>query len=265
MAYNVPTSGQIRIGRDLNRLIYNNSSNSSQLNFNTRRVREISVGLSTHGTTGFYKTDQVPYSSGAQRSASQYRGACNAWPWVENNTSAFNDQAYGRYVRAGNYRSDDFGDFYGTRTVYSSIATGTNTTSMVANSNSSSNAAINLVVYIGYLEPGDYKLWNSYSTYNAGTSYVIVRGYTGEDMTGTSSNYLYVSRSESWNGGWRDLGRTTGGADFTVNSTYPYCILDMECHNASSANYLIISANRKGSTNPVGQSAYLSNPNIERV
>ena len=47
MAYNVPASGQIRLGRDLNRLIYNDSSNSSQLNFNTRRVREISVGLST--------------------------------------------------------------------------------------------------------------------------------------------------------------------------------------------------------------------------
>jgi hypothetical protein len=246
-------------------LFYNDSNNTAQINFSTRRAREISIGLTTNGTTGFYKTDPIPYGTTAQRSASQYRGACNVWPWVEDNAFAFNDQAYGRYIKAGSNSSSDFGDFYGTRTVFGSIATGTNTTSMLANSTSGANAAINLVVYIGYLEPGDYKLWNSYSTYNAGTSYVIVRGYTGEDLTGTSSNYLYIQRSESWAGGWREFGRATGGADFTVNSTYPYCILDMECHNASTANYLIISANRKGSTNVVGQSAYLSNPNIERV
>ena len=262
MAYNVPTSGQIRLGRDLNRLVYNNSANTSQLNFNTRRVREISVGLTTHGTTGFYKTDQVPYASGSQRQATQYRGACNVWPWVENNSLAFNDQAYGRYVRAGTGRSDDFGDFYGTRTVYSSIPTGTNTSSMTANATGSANRAINLVVYIGYLEAGDYKLWCTHQAYFQGTSYWIVRGYTGEDMSGSSSNYLYINRSETWNGGWRS--RFNGGADFTVNSTYPYVILDVECHNTGSSTYLIMSMNRKGSTNVTGNTARVASPNIER-
>jgi len=253
MSYNIPTgSGQIRLGYDFNRCFYHGGSNSAQLNFNNDRIRNTSK-------TNLSSTD-TPYASGAQKNLSAYRGTTGCWGYLGTGTSSTvaGDQAYLQEVEAGghyiwgsvaarvrfnisgygnvDYQYADNGDYN----------SGT----------SNGNAAANIVAYLGYLEPGSYKVYANWRQYNAGYSYLIVRGYTSGYLSGSSSNYKYQANYH-FSGTFDNF--YYGGGSFTVNSTYPYVILDIECHNDNdyyNQNYIL----RKESS----LSTYNANPCVVR-
>ena len=126
------------------------------------------------------------------------------------------------------------------------------------------NTATNLVADFGYLEPGNYRVAFEGASYNTGVHYCIVRGYTGEHLSGSSSNYMYIQRNCYWDGGWdySHLGST--GSDFTVNATYPYVILSLETH-LNQNYYLNTIVSRKDTTSGDMNSNFKVNPNIWRV
>lgn len=257
----IPLSGQIRLGTDFNQQFYYGDSNSAQLNMNSQLMREYSIG-------GSSSADVIPYGSGAQRNLGMYRGGTGAYPWAgtTSTSTAASSQAYAltggggpgsktNYVKATNPNLIGTGaaDQGGVNIL--AQATGGNT--------SGSNTATNIVADFGYLEPGNYKVAFSGGSYNTGWHYCIVRGYTGEHLSGSSTNYKYVSRSCTWNGGWRVSNMGTNSS-FTVNSTYPYVIMSLETH-VDTNYYLNTSINRKDSSSQKGSASYIVNPHIWRV
>ena len=90
-------SAQIRLGRDFNQQFYYGDSNTAQLRMNDEMMRDYSIGGSTYGTsyTGI-TSDSVPFTSGAQRSLSMYRGGCGRYPdlLTTSSSTADNSQAY---------------------------------------------------------------------------------------------------------------------------------------------------------------------------
>jgi len=246
MSYNIPTSGQIRLGYDFNRCFYHGASNSAQLNFNDQKVRETSVSINQSSDTS--------YTSGAQKNLSAYRGATGARGWIGTTTSSnvSGDQSYQQEVEAG------------TGSATSRVAFNVDSTynrvdyQYAANGGTTGNTAANGVCYLGYLEPGNYQVGYYIRQYNAGYCYVIVRGYTTGYLSGSYSNYVYQSNYH-FSGSFDDF--ASGGTSFTTNSTYPYVILDVETHNDNqyfNRAYVLRKGNSYGSS-------YNANPYVKRV
>ena len=180
-------------------------------------VRETSVSIS--------QASDTPYASGAQKNMAAYRGATGARGWVGTSTTSVvaGNQTYTQGVEAG-----PSGSIKAARVAFNYTTSYTRVDYLYAASYSNGNTAANVVVYLGYLEPGNYKFGFYTRIYNSGTAYAIIRGYTSGYLSGSSSNYLYLSQSRS-SGSYANFASSSSA--FTVNSTYPYVILDIENHN----------------------------------
>lgn len=252
MSYNIPTSGQIRLGYDFNRCFYHNSANSTQLNMDNSLVRETSVSIS--------QSSDTPYTSGAQKNMAAYRGSTGSRGITRttSTTTTETDQTYQVYteVEPTIYSNAT------ARVVYNYDTTYNRVDYLYAQSQSGGsgggNTAANTVVYLGYLEPGNYQFGYYCRVYNSGTAYAIIRGYTSGLLSGSYSNYVYASKSWS-SGSYTDF--ASSGTSFTVNSTYPYVILDFECHN-NNEYFLRTQVLRKG--NNYG-TTYNANAFVKRV
>ena len=259
-------SAQIRLGNDFNQQFVYGDNNTNQLNFNSEYMRQhYSIGIVTHGGSGGtnYLVDAIPKGSGVQRNLGMYRGGTGAFPFVDttSSTTARTSQAYARVTNVGTTS----GDIRKTNNLSGAGDGGTNIVGSYVSGSNSSNAAQSFACDFGYLEPGNYKFAFEGGSYNVGVHYGIVRGYTGEHMSGSSSNYVVVSKSCSWSGGWSTSNIGTIGADFTVNSTYPYVIIALETHNQNSY-YLATSVTRKDSTGNIkGNSNWVTSPNMWRA
>ena len=212
MSYNIPLTGQIRLGFDFNRVYFNNSSNSSQINMNDRHFRETS--------NDYASSDSIAYGSGAQRNLGQYRGVCNCWGWQETTVDATveDDQGY--------LRESDIGDVTTSTPVYSIF--GNMGYYYSASDDDTTNVSAANVLYVGYLEPGNYEANALLAIYNSGVSAIIVRGYTSGFLSGSSSDYILATTSRN-SGSWGTYG--INNSSFTVNSTYPYVIIAIESQN----------------------------------
>jgi len=233
MSYNIPTgSGQIRLGYDFNRCFYHNTNNSAQLNFDNELIRETSV---VYG-----QANDTPWTSGAQKNLSAYRGATGARGWLDNATNAETNQTYQSTFAGGTGSAS-------ARVAYNwSGSTDYNRVGYMyaANGGTTGNTAANLVVNLGYLEPGTYKVAYYIRIYNSGTTYAIVRGYSSGFLSGSYTNY--VLNSKGWSSGSYTY-MAASGSTFTVNSTYPYVIIDFEGHN-NNQYFLRSMVLRKGNT-----------------
>ena len=243
MSYNIPLTGQVRLGHDFNRCFYHGASNAAQLNFNNERVRNISKTNSP--------SSDLPFASGAQKNVGAYRGTTGAWGYTgtSSDTNVASDQQYQDEVEAG-------GNIFATLISRANYNVNDGTHNIVdyqyadngEQFGTAGNAAVNNVCYMGYLEPGNYYVYTNYRQYNAGYTYLIVRGYTSGYLSGSSSNYYYRSNYH-FSGSFDD---NFLGATFTVNSTYPYVILDIECHNDNiyyNRNYILRKASSYTSRN----------------
>ena len=263
-------SAQIRLGRDFNQQFYYGDSNTAQLRMNDEMMRDYSIGGSTYGTSYTNITsDSVPFTSGAQRSLSMYRGGCGRYPdlLTTSSSTADNSQAYALENSGGPAGRDSYIKATNPN-LYGSGAADTAGSNLIAQKVNGGyapqNTATNIVADYGYLEPGTYKVSFEGASYNSGTHYIIVRGYTGEHLSGSSSNYKLISRSCSWDGGWDYSHLGTTGSSFTVNSTYPYVIISLETH-LNQNYYLNTIVSRKDTTSSHMNSNYKVNPNIWRV
>lgn len=233
-------------------------------------MRDYSIGAITYGTTiGSNKTDSVPFSSGAQRSLSMYRGGTGRYPdlLTTNSSTAATSQTYAREDSAGPASRDSFVKTTNPNLIGSGQAdtAGSNLIAQYVNGGyAPQNTATNIVADYGYLEAGTYKVSFEGASYNSGTHYIIVRGYTGEHLSGSSSNYKLIARSCSWDGGWDYSHLGTTGSSFTVNSTYPYVIISLETH-LNQNYYLNTIVSRKDTTSSYMNPSYKVNPNIWRV
>lgn len=263
-------SAQIRLGNNFNQQFYYGDSNSAQLNMNAELMRDYSIGAVTHGSSiGSYVTDSVPFTSGAQRNLGMYRGGTGRYPDVQttNSTTAATTQTYAREASAGPASRKSWIKVTNPNMIGSGSAdpTASNVVAQYVNGGyAPTNTATNLVADFGYLEPGNYRVAFEGASYNTGVHYCIVRGYTGEHLSGSSSNYMYIQRNCYWDGGWdySHLGST--GSDFTVNATYPYVILSLETH-LNQNYYLNTIVSRKDTTSGDMNSNFKVNPNIWRV
>lgn len=262
----IPLSGEIRLGNHFNDQFFYGSSLTAQLNMGDSKLsQQYSIGAITHGVAaGSWQEDTVPSGTTTQRSLSQYRGGTGTYPTTNttSGTTADNGQDIALLGAGGSGSADGY--IRGSNNLAGiAVSPGTIVIAQYANGSTTNNTAHNLVHDVGYLEPGNYKVSYSGGTYYEGTHYLIVRGYTSPHLSGSSSNYVYNARSVGWSGGWS---ATLGSLEisFTVNSTYPYVILDLETHNQSSG-YLITSVNRKDSTTVRGGGSQIINPNIWRV
>ena len=232
MSYNIPTSGQIRLGYDFNRCFYHNTNNSAQLNFDNQLVRETSVV--------FGQSNDTPYTTGAQKNMAAYRGATGARGWLDNATNAETNQTYQSTFAGGTGTAGAQVAFnWSGSTDYNRVGY-----MYAANGGSGGNTAANLVVNLGYLEPGTYKVAYYIRIYNSGTTYAIVRGYSSGFLSGTFTNYVYNSKGWS-SGSYTNM--AASGSTFTVTSSYPYVILDFEGHN-NNQYFLRSMVLRKGNT-----------------
>lgn len=251
MSYNIPTSGQIRLGYDFNRCFYHNSANSTQLNMDNSLVRETSVSYS--------QASDTPYTSGAQKNMAAYRGATGS-RGITRTTSTTNIEANQTYVGYAEYEPSIWSNVVA-RAAYNVDTTYNRVDYLYAHADANANganSAANIVVYLGYLEPGNYQFGFYTRIYNSGTAYAIIRGYTSGYLSGSSSNYLYYSQSRN-SGSFANF--YSSGASFTVNSTYPYVILDFESHNNNNY-YMRVYVLRKG--NNYG-TTYNANAFVKRV
>ena len=261
-------SAQIRLGNNFNQQFYYGDSNSAQLNMNNEYMRDYSIGVYSYGESYTY-TDPIPFTSGAQRSLSMYRGGCGRYPDTEttNASVADNNQALAYESGGGPASFSSWAKTTNPNLIGTGSAdqAGTNIIAQYVNGNSTGqNSAANLVADFGYLEPGSYLLSFEGGHYNTGVHYCIIRGYTGEHLSGSSSNYRVITKNCSWSGGWTNSSLGTGGASFTVNSTYPYVIMSLESH-LDDPYYLNTAVNRKDTSNGQGATNRRVNPNIWRV
>ena len=265
-------SAQIRLGNNFNQQFYYGDSNSAQLNMNAELMRDYSNGGGTYGGTfpSYVNGDQIPFTSGAQRNLGMYRGGTGRYPdlLTTNSSTAATSQSYAREDSAGPASRDSFVKTTNPNLIGSGQAdtAGSNLIAQYVNGGyAPQNTATNIVADFGYLEPGNYRVAYQGSSYNSGKHYCIVRGYTGEHLSGSSSNYRYILINCSWDGGW-DYGHLgTSGADFTVNSTYPYVILSLETH-LNQNYYLNTILSRKDTVSSrMNTSAYKTNPCLWRV
>lgn len=252
MSYNIPLTGQIRLGYDFNRCFYHDSANSTQLNMDNSLVRETSVSI--------FQSSDTPYASGAQKNISAYRGSTGSRgiTGTTSGTLAETDQTYQLYAEI----EPSIYSIAIARVAYNYDTTYNRVDYLYAQSqsagNGGGNTAANVVVYLGYLEPGTYQFGYYCRVYNSGTAYAIVRGYTTGLLSGSSTNYVYASKN--WNSGiYTDF--ASSGTQFTVNSTYPYVIIDFECHN-NNQYFLRTHVLRKG--NNFG-TTYNANAFVKRV
>jgi len=261
----IPLSGQIRLGNNFNDQFFYGSSLTAQLNMGDSKLSQhYSIGALTHGyTSGSWQEDTVPSGTTAQRSLSQYRGGTGTYPTTETTSAGTADNSQAIALESAVGAADGY--VRGSSNLAGiAVSPGAIVIAQYANGSVSSNNAHNIVMDVGYLEPGNYKVSYSGGTYYEGTHYLIVRGYTAAHLSGSSSNYVYNARTASWSGGWSTNNIGSLEISFTVNSTYPYVILDLETHN-QSGGYLITSVNRKDSTTVKGNSNQIVNPNIWRV
>ena len=264
-------SAQIRLGNNFNQQFYYGDSNSAQLNMNNEMMRDYSVGGGAYGETNpnYITPDPIPMTSGAQRQMSMYRGGTGRYPDLDtrNLSVADNSQAYAYESGGGASSFHSWAKVTNPNMIGSGAAdpTATNVIASYVNGSSSGNTAANLVADFGYLEPGNYNFAFEGAHYNTGVHYCIIRGYTGEHLSGSSSNYYVLTRNCYWQGGWdySHLG-TTGAGPFTVNSTYPYVIMSLETH-LDDPYYLNTIVARKDSTSSNMNYKYFTNPNIWRV
>lgn len=255
----IPLTGQIRLGNDFNGQVYYGGSLTNQINMaNNILTRDYSRGPIGYGFTATnYDTDEINPTPTAQHNLGQYRGGTGTYPTSSTTTNATGDSS--QLVARENRIGSSAGDALFSGNIISGVDVGNNVVGQY-----NSGGAMNVVHEIGYLEPGNYKFTFSGGSYNEGSYYGIVRGYTGEHLTGSSSDYVFYSRVNTFSGGWRTGYLGTLGADFTVNATYPYVIISLECHG-SSAYYLATSVNRKVSTEFRGDSNRLVVPHVWRV
>lgn len=259
-------SAQIRLGNDFNQQFFYGDNNSNQLNMNAEAMRQhYSIGLVTHGgSSNFYVVDPIPKGSGVQRNLGMYRGGTGAFPFVDTTSHTTFQTSYA-YARVTNTGGTTTGDIRKTNNLPGAGDGGTNIVGSYVVGTSSTNAAQSFACDFGYLEPGNYKFAFEGGSYNTGVHYGIVRGYSGEHMGTSSTNYKVISKNCYWAGGWAVSNIGTAGADFTVNSTYPYVIIALETHN-QNAYYLATSVTRKDSTGNIkGNSGYVTSPNMWRV
>ena len=210
-------------------------------------VRETSVSYS--------QASDTPYASGAQKNMAAYRGATGARGWVGTGTTSVvaGDQTYTQEVEAG-----PSGSLKSARVAFNYTTSYTRVDYLYAAAYSKGNTAANVVVNLGYLEPGNYQFGYYCRIYNSGTAYAIIRGYTSGYLSGSSTNYVYRSLSRS-SGSYANF--VSSGSSFTVNSTYPYVILDIENHNNNQYFFRTLVL-RKG--NDYG-TTYNANPFVKRV
>jgi len=252
MSYNIPTSGQIRLGYDFNRCFYHNSANSTQLNMDNSLVRETSVSIS--------QSTDTPYTSGAQKNMAAYRGATGSRGITRttSGTLAETDQTYQLYDE---YEPSIYSNATA-RVVFNYDTTYNRVDYLYAQSQSAGsgggNTAANVVAYLGYLEPGTYSFGYYCRIYNSGTAYAIARGYTSGLLSGNFTNYVYDSQSRS-SGSYASFYHP--GRQFTVTSSYPYVIIDFECHN-NNQYFMRTQVLRKG--NNYG-TTYNANAFVKRV
>ena len=263
-------SAQIRLGNDFNQQFYYGDSNSTQISMNSEFMRDYSIGAVTYGTTiGSMATDTVPFASGSQRSLSMYRGGTGRYPDVDTTslTLADNGQHYAWESGAGPSSKNSWVKVSNPNMIGTGVAdsSGSNLVAQYVNGgNAPTNTATNIVADFGYLEPGTYNVAFEGASYNTGTHYCVVRGYTGEHLSGSSSNYKVISRSCYWAGGWDNSHLGTTGSSFTINSTYPYVIISLETHH--NQNYYINTiVSRKDTTSSYMNSNYKINPNMWRI
>lgn len=255
----IPLTGQIRLGRDFNSQFYHGSNDTAQNNLASANMRSVTRYYETTNYNGT-KTD-IPYGASAQRSMSDYRGTTGRFPDASTSVKPtdFTDQNIAYVNESSSFYGNGFA-----RPLYTNANWGTNVAASYASSSSDGdNWATNMVHYVGYLEPGTYQAYANMGIYNSGWTYVIVRGYSQPDMNGASTNYVYASRSRS-SGSWEN--RTMGDGSFTVNATYPYVILDIECHN-DNIYFLRNFACRKQTTSTASGIATTkyTNPYIKRI
>lgn len=265
-------SAQIRLGNNFNQQFYYGDSNSAQLNMNNEMMRDYSNGGGAYGGSfpSYVNGDQIPFASGAQRNLGMYRGGTGRYPDLQttNSTTAASSQVYAREDSAGPASRRSWIKVTNPNMLSTGSAdpTASNVVAQYVNGGyAPTNTATNLVADFGYLEPGNYRVAYNGSSYNSGKHYCIVRGYTGEHLSGSSSNYRYILINCSWDGGW-DYGHLgTSGADFTVNATYPYVILSLETHLNQNYYLNTIVSRKDTSATSYMNSNYNTNPCLWRV
>jgi len=263
-------SAEIRLGQHFNQQFYYGDSDTTQLQMNSEMMRDYSIGAIAYGSSsGSWTTDPVPYTSGAQRNLGMYRGGCGRYPDVDTTslTLADNSQDYAWESGSGPSSKNSWVKVSNPNMIGTGVAdsSGSNLVAQYVNGgNAPTNTATNIVADFGYLEPGTYNVAFEGASYNTGTHYCVVRGYTGEHLSGSSSNYKVISKACYWAGGWDNSHLGTLGSSFTINSTYPYVIMSLETHH--NQNYYINTiVSRKDTTSSYMNATYKVNPNIWRV
>lgn len=271
MAYNIPLTGQIRLGRDFNRMNYPSSSTfTEQISMNSQRVVKCHKGPYRYGTNpdsqafntnnglGDRQISPINTAYNTQRQLYTYRGLCNSytqaatimpsativqdplkWWFYKAGASILNNvQTTSRWEWTGPFGTPNPG---GTNSTWNPGAV-VEYTSLYATT--TANAAIANLMYIGYLEAGTYAL-NGITGKNDGSVEIVVRGYSGSGATGTSSDLFYklIAKSTSDGFAWFDASSSgTYASQFTVNATYPYILLILQTNTANySARWCVSS------------------------
>lgn len=277
MAYNIPLTGQIRLGRDFNRMKYPlATSHTQQISFNEKFVREQHKGVLRYGSStgnnalngiGYNAISPINPASGSERRLYYYRGSVQGHPQTETDlfasSSPYSDGATWYWYKAGNVLNSTFVRTTAYQTAVSS-GSGTGGGINVGNkvlhsqlkySSGTSNGAVANILYLGYLEAGTYIL-QGMTIQRGGSNQWLVRGYSQASLGGSSTDYKLTGMNCSgWQFNYLD-GNT--GSRFTVNSTYPYCIMILQTNTN-----LLSAGNPTGSTNTYWLNG--AHPNLNTV
>ena len=265
MAYNIPLTGQIRLGRDFNRMNYPNSSTfTEQISMNSQRVVKCHKGPYRYGTPtdsqsfntnnglGYRQISPINTAYNTQRQLYPYRGLCNSYTQAATEMSSgtiVQDPLKWWFYKAGSsiLANSRVTSRWETSGAMSPNPGGTNSTfnpgSIVefvsVYATTSANAAIANLMYIGYLEPGTYAVNGMIGKQDGGVE-LVVRGYSGAGATGTSSDLHYKSTGSTTSDSfiWQDAdsGSAFYASQFTVNATYPYILFILQTNTGGYAN-----------------------------
>lgn len=300
MAYNIPLSGQIRLGRDFNRLRKPQGPYTQQTSFNERFVRKNHKGFFRYGATnaqanhtlnglGYRAVNPINVTANTQRNLAPYRGICHGYPL--NDTSLTVDSSWNNgetwyWGQGGNVLNSTFTKFRAHETANSQSENRDVGTDVLHSefryASGTSNGALSAYQYLGYLEPGNYTTQGMVS-FRSGSWYFVIRGYQSANLGGASTDYLLRGNnaSSSWPFDYMEGGDQGGRAsNFTVTASYPYVLMIIQ-HNtnllsggattgSTQTNWLNSSIpNLDTTTHPNGtlnsNPDYLTEPHITRL
>ncbi len=270
MAYNIPLTGQIRLGQGFNRMRNPTSTTwNSQISMNDVWVREQHKGYARYGSTtgnntinglGLNAISPINPAANSQRNLYLYRGCVMGHPQSEVEMTAGNTSSWWTagdqwwWYEAGSILNNIYcesrvhhtGTMGGGTGTGSTVDAGTIVQHTSVRSTSTSNAAIANTLYIGYLEAVTYLL-KGVITQRYAAQQLVVRGYTGAKATGSSTDYKQVANaipptngSTSWN--YIAMNGATA-YQFTVNATYPYVLLILQTNTSQRSSTWCHSSN----------------------